>query len=265
MPSSAPAPCALSALSLHDALPISRFRGVDDLLIALWIVFSTGFAVAPAALIELRAAKREPSTKRDLAAAALAFAVGIPLRARLALRSEEHTSELQSPSNIVCRPLLPRRARSPLFPYTTLFRSPAFAAWTICSSPSGSSSRQGSPWLRPRSSSSAPRSASRARSVISPPPRSPSPSGSRFVLGSRLDRKSTRLNSSHRQISYAVLCSRAVRALRSFPTRRSSDLPLSRRGRSAHRPLDRLLDRVRRGSGRAHRAPRREARAEHEA
>src|SRR5690242_4518005 len=33
-------------------------------------------------------------------------------------RSEEHTSELQSHVNIVCRPLIPT-----LFPYTTLFRS----------------------------------------------------------------------------------------------------------------------------------------------
>src|SRR5947208_529276 len=33
-------------------------------------------------------------------------------------RSEEHTSELQSPDHLVCRP-----PRSTLFPYTTLFRS----------------------------------------------------------------------------------------------------------------------------------------------
>src|SRR5688572_2059836 len=41
-----------------------------------------------------------------------------------------------------------------------------------------------------------------------------------------LDRKSTRLNSSHSQISYAVFCLkyRAHRDLHSFPTRRSSDL-----------------------------------------
>src|SRR5688572_28070347 len=41
-------------------------------------------------------------------------------------RSEEHTSELQSQSNLVCRLLLEttrRPPRSPLFPYTTLFRS----------------------------------------------------------------------------------------------------------------------------------------------
>src|SRR5437867_3069771 len=40
------------------------------------------------------------------------------------LRSEEHTSELQSPYDLVCRLLLVRLPpRSTLFPYTTLFRS----------------------------------------------------------------------------------------------------------------------------------------------
>src|SRR5688572_2059835 len=45
-------------------------------------------------------------------------------------RSEEHTSELQSQSNLVCRLLLeiPRPPRSTLFPYTTLFRSSG-CAW----------------------------------------------------------------------------------------------------------------------------------------
>src|SRR5207253_1883041 len=38
------------------------------------------------------------------------------------------------------------------------------------------------------------------------------------------DRKSTRLNSSHVAISYAVFCSRPIRVLPPFPTRRSSDL-----------------------------------------
>src|ERR1039458_7576622 len=38
------------------------------------------------------------------------------------------------------------------------------------------------------------------------------------------DRKSTRLNSSHLGISYAVFCSGDPRDLHSFPTRRSSDL-----------------------------------------
>src|SRR5690348_9237024 len=40
------------------------------------------------------------------------------------LRSEEHTSELQSPVHLVCRP-----HTSTLFPYTTLFRSKIFRDW----------------------------------------------------------------------------------------------------------------------------------------
>src|SRR5205807_1547352 len=46
-------------------------------------------------------------------------------------RSEEHTSELQSPCNLVCRLLLEMRPRDPsstFFPYTTLFRSKAHVA-----------------------------------------------------------------------------------------------------------------------------------------
>src|SRR5947208_1486857 len=39
------------------------------------------------------------------------------------LRSEEHTSELQSPDHLVCRLLLRPPPTSTLFPYTTLFRS----------------------------------------------------------------------------------------------------------------------------------------------
>src|SRR5688500_2233145 len=39
-----------------------------------------------------------------------------------------------------------------------------------------------------------------------------------------IDRKSTRLNSSHLVISYAVFCSGLHLVLHSFPTRRSSDL-----------------------------------------
>src|SRR5699024_6684127 len=39
------------------------------------------------------------------------------------LRSEEHTSELQSRFDLVCRLRLRPRPGSPLLPYTTLFRS----------------------------------------------------------------------------------------------------------------------------------------------
>src|SRR5690606_37672307 len=44
---------------------------------------------------------------------------------RLTARSEEHTSELQSRENLVCRLLLRPPPRSTLFPYPTLFRSPS--------------------------------------------------------------------------------------------------------------------------------------------
>src|SRR5215510_7946933 len=122
-------------------------------------------------------------------------------------RSEEHTSELQSRGQLVCRLLLEKKKdeldegdtaglsdcvthniepviwckvfflmirrppRSTLFPYTTLFRS----------RPRGSPRRR--PGRTPRGS--------RARA----PRTAPGP-----------DRKSTRLNSSHVAISYAVFC-----------------------------------------------------------
>src|SRR5437588_12384003 len=74
---------------------------------------------------------------------------------------------------------LRRPPRSTLFPYTTLFRS-STARWS------------------PRSS----------RPVTSTPRRSASTAGSacRPSRGPREDRKSTRLNSSHTVISYAVFC-----------------------------------------------------------
>src|SRR5690606_20124512 len=49
-------------------------------------------------------------------------------------------------------------------------------------------------------------------------------SGRQVEANRAQDRKSTRLNSSHVKISYAVFCWLSHLALRSFPTRRSSDL-----------------------------------------
>src|SRR3990167_2173199 len=85
------APTEIYTLSLHDALPI----------------FGPTLAIAaggPGALFWL---------------IIYAFFASVT-------RSEEHTSELQSQSNIICRPLflmIRRPPRSTLFPYTTLFRS----------------------------------------------------------------------------------------------------------------------------------------------
>src|SRR5688572_32762508 len=76
--------------------------------------------------------------------------------------------------------MIRRPPRSTLFPYTTLFRSPA--------PPSGASAGRVKPSPRPAARVAKPTLGSPAR----PPP--------------TRDRKSTRLNSSHSQISYAVFC-----------------------------------------------------------
>src|SRR5258707_490402 len=86
--------------------------------------------------------------------------------------------------------MIRRPPRSTLFPYTTLFRSP----------PPGCCGRI-PPKARARSSHPG-ANAPAAPTMIS---RS-SASGKRRVQGSAGDRKSTRLNSSHANISYAVLC-----------------------------------------------------------
>src|SRR5207248_10222694 len=79
--------------------------------------------------------------------------------------------------------LLPRRPpRSTLFPYTTLFRSRS----------------------APRSARSSGRSSGRSSARSSG--RSSTSSPCQRGGGSAGDRKSTRLNSSHRTISYAVFC-----------------------------------------------------------
>src|SRR5690606_40248748 len=87
----APPPTPLSPLSLHDALPISgapalqaaAARGKHDF-------------VGPAFL------EQQPG----------GAARGVAARLRLAARSEEHTSELQSRENLVCRLLLEKKNAS---------------------------------------------------------------------------------------------------------------------------------------------------------
>src|SRR5437762_5722692 len=86
-------------LSLHDALPISRsaLRSIS------WACIC---ATSPAA---------SPSLRPRTAA---------PLRARRS-RSEEHTSELQSPMYLVCRLLLEKKKSLQLF-YRNPHHSPQF-------------------------------------------------------------------------------------------------------------------------------------------
>src|SRR3990172_2039014 len=88
------APPEISPLPLHDALPIY----LDSAVLA-------------------RFRERAARSKR----------LGEDV---LTERSEEHTSEIQSPLHLVCRFFflrIRRPPRSPLFPYTTLFRS----TWTL--------------------------------------------------------------------------------------------------------------------------------------
>src|SRR5205085_12344675 len=99
------APAATCALSLHDALPICGFAAAPD------------FTVVNRA--QARAAAQGSGYKGSLnlslaEARDLGAAVGCDFLTmgdaqtllRSASRSEEHTSELQSQSNIVCRLLL---------------------------------------------------------------------------------------------------------------------------------------------------------------
>src|SRR5256886_13260045 len=91
--------------------------------------------------------------------------------------------------------MIRRPPRSTLFPYTTLFRSPGprAAAGTLARD-----RRWRSPGDRGRRRPAGAHLQPRPRRPAGHPPRAPAASSS--------DRKSTRLNSSHSQISYAVFC-----------------------------------------------------------
>src|SRR2546427_7125549 len=84
--------------------------------------------------------------------------------------------------------MIRRPPRSTLFPYTTLFRSDSSSGNSVSLCHSEEHSDEESAFIN-----------------ASPP----TTNGQRRLLGIRLrdgDRKSTRLNSSHSQISYAVFC-----------------------------------------------------------
>src|SRR2546427_7526526 len=91
--------------------------------------------------------------------------------------------------------MIRRPPRSTLFPYTTLFRSPRWPRW------SAQVPAVGRCWP-PLTARTWPRSCSPAA-----PPACPRAWSTAIATSSaRSDRKSTRLNSSHSQISYAVFC-----------------------------------------------------------
>src|SRR5687767_3178842 len=125
MLSNASPPNVFSIFSLHDALPIFRGGaraavgdvngdGVGDLVVA------AGFQGGP------RIAGYDGNSLAGGSPARL-FADFFALEpsVRNGVRSEEHTSELQSLAYLVCCLMLLLPTCSPFFPYTTLFRSSA--------------------------------------------------------------------------------------------------------------------------------------------
>src|SRR5438034_3571906 len=86
--------------------------------------------------------------------------------------------------------MLRRQPTSTLFPYTTLFRSPDTAHRTLAATTIGASSAAVNGMTSVADADSA---------------RNGEP-GTLTVVAGELDRKSTRLNSSHTVISYAVFC-----------------------------------------------------------
>src|SRR5207302_11234186 len=93
----ATSPAEISTLSLHDALPIYVAVGVYGYLTTLQVVRQREFANW--------AIRNQAFLRATLAYSEL-------LRIRQRRRSEEHTSELQSRENLVCRLLLEKKKKS---------------------------------------------------------------------------------------------------------------------------------------------------------
>src|SRR5205085_4659310 len=101
----APAPTPIYTLSLHYALPIlPSYTAFGFFPWASFLVF--GMVVGSV----IRVVK--PEDLRSAMLWVLVFGVGLIVTAhQLSNRSEEHTSELQSQSNLVCRLLLEKKKK----------------------------------------------------------------------------------------------------------------------------------------------------------
>src|SRR6266478_5262295 len=160
-------------------------------------------------------------------------------------RSEEHTSELQSQSNLVCRLLLEKKKRTTFSisggktHWDTIASYPRRGFWRISSTSSAVRLPRFSIiaffflMIRPPPRSTLfPyttlfRSASSCPTSIPTCPRGPTRRGRTAT-----DRKSTRLNSSHSQISYAVFCLKKKQTKTSSPTDVNCILRITFQGRS---------------------------------
>src|SRR5206468_7432121 len=97
-----PAPTDISTLSLHDALPISRELRDEAVDLVGGVVVDEADAHRVFRVRQLLPqAERVPAVVRPHA---------VPAR-RHGRRSEEHTSELQSRSDLVCRLLLEKKKK----------------------------------------------------------------------------------------------------------------------------------------------------------
>src|SRR5206468_10946848 len=96
---------ALYPLSLHDALPISAIQRLQSIHHARQI-FADGLITAP------QLAQRPQSIFSVVDRSQHSRAQQVSQLARIHLRSEEHTSELQSRSDLVCRLLLEKKKKT---------------------------------------------------------------------------------------------------------------------------------------------------------
>src|SRR5947207_2764322 len=120
MPSSSTS--CLYTLSLHDALPIlAAAEFVLFLVCARPALENSAIDISPSCAPTFPNNCSSTGTLEMSTRFALPADTESAVRNRIRRRSEEHTSELQSHSDLVCRLLLP--PVSTLFPYTTLFRS----------------------------------------------------------------------------------------------------------------------------------------------
>src|SRR5437868_5127115 len=123
MPSSAPALTEAHTLSLHDALPI---LGARAFTFGNDIFFGAGHYAPAKTEGRFLLAHELVHVRQQRAATPSAVPPRLALGSRLdacEARSEEHTSELQSRFDLVCRLLLRHSQKPTPFPYTTLFRS----------------------------------------------------------------------------------------------------------------------------------------------
>src|SRR5690606_40116493 len=102
---SIPPPSDIYTLSLHDALPISNH---------LLLVVGTRRASETSSRTRTNLWRRRAAPSQVRYQAAL-HPVSLSTRAASRRRSEEHTSELQSRENLVCRLLLEKKKHTNLF------------------------------------------------------------------------------------------------------------------------------------------------------